>query len=285
MPTMDGHAHVFKALSEHYPRAVHPMYPPHLEAPVEELLSTMQTHRVEKAILVALSPHDEYLGECLSSHPNRLAGIGVLDPSRSSDAEGVHRRFSESGLRGLRVHHLGAQGSTRAQELDAWPALQALSELEGIVWLYVPAEELELLPMALDHLPGLRVVINHLGWPLPNEFKIDTLGRPTIKGTIPATTLKTVLVLSHYANVHVMFSGQYAFSREDYPFADLGRVVWTIYKEYGAGRMIWASDYPWTKEVPGYGPQLQLVDHFLPNLSPEERAAIMGNSAARLFGL
>lgn len=285
MTTVDGHAHVFKPLSEYYPRANHPMYPPQLEAPVEELLSTMDTCGVEEAILVALSPHDEYLSECLSSYPDRLTGIGVLDPDRSGDADEVYRRFSETGIRGLRVHRLGAPDATRAHELEVWPVLQALDELGGIVWLYVPADELELLEMVLDRLPGLHVVLNHLGWPLPDEFQIDALGRPEIKGSIPPPTLETVCALSRHTNVHVMLSGQYAFSREDFPFLDLGDVVRTIHEAYGADRMLWASDYPWIKPVPGYGPQLELVDHYLPDLAPEERAAIMGDSAARLFGL
>ncbi len=50
-------------------------------------------------------------------------------------------------------------------------------------------------------------------------------------------------------------------------------------------RMLWASDYPWIKQIPGYEPQLELVDHYLPNLTLEERAAIMGDTAARLFDL
>lgn len=285
MATVDAHAHVFKALSPNYPRAVHPMYPPDLEAPVEDLLSTMDTFGVEGAVLVALSPHDEYLSECLSSHPDRLTGIGVLDPDRSGDAEQVHRRFAEMKIRGLRVHHLGAPGSTVAVDMDTWPVLQALHELGGVVWLYVPSEQLELLSIVLDQLQGLRVVLNHLGWPLPEKFEIDALGRPDIKGPIPPPTLETVCALSRYPGVHVMVSGEYAFSRADYPFADVGEVVRTIYESYGAGRMLWASDYPWIKQIPGYEPQLRLVDHYLPNLLPQERASIMGDSAARLFGL
>lgn len=285
MTTVDGHAHVFKALSETYPRADHPMYPPHLEAPVEGLLSIMDTCGVEKAILVALSPHDEYLSECLSAHPDRLTGIGVLDPDRSGDADEVHRRFAETGIRGLRVHHLGPTGASRPDELEVWPVLRALHELGGVVWLYVPADQLKELSMVLDHLPGLRVVLNHLGWPLPDEFEIDPLGRPAIKGPVPPPTLETVRALSIHPSVNIMVSGQYAFSREGFPFADLADVVRTIYEKYGAGRMLWASDYPWIKQIPGYEPQLGLVDHYLPNLAPEERADIMGDSAARLFGL
>lgn len=282
MITVDGHAHVFRAASDRYPRAVHPMYPAELEAPVEELIETMDAHGVDRAVLVPLSPHDDYLAECLGAYPDRFTGIGVLDPAKSGDPENAGRRFSEIGIRGLRVHHLG--DADTPEELDAWPILRAIQERDGIVWLYVSAEELSLLPSILERLPGLRVVLNHLGWPLPEEFEIDDLGRPAIKGPIPPPTLPIVEQLARYEGVHVMFSGEYAFSREGFPFSDLTRVVKRIHAAYGAGRMIWASDYPWINEDPGYKAQLDLVDHYLPELEPLEREAIMGQTAARLFG-
>jgi predicted TIM-barrel fold metal-dependent hydrolase len=186
--SVDAHVHVFRALSERYPRAQHPMFPPEMEAPVEDLLSTMDATGIEHAVLVPLSAHDEYLRECLSSYGTRFAGIGVVDGERLGDADDVRRRFSEVGIRGLRVHHLGDVSARRAEDLTAWPILEALSELSGILWLYVDLDQLKLLPLVLDRLPVLRVVLNHLGWALPDEFEIDHLGRPKIRGPIPPPT-------------------------------------------------------------------------------------------------
>jgi L-fuconolactonase len=259
------------------------MFPPEMEAPVEDVLSTMDSHGIERAVLVPVSGHDEYVRECLSSHGDRFAGIGVLERERSGDADDVRRRFSESGIAGLRVHHLGHASTRSADNLETWPVLEALMELGGILWLYVDAEELTLLSLVLDRLSGLRVVLNHLGWALPPEFQIDDLGRPNIRGPIPPPTLPTVLDLARYDAVHVMFSGEYAFSQEDFPYSDVAGVVRAIYEAYGPDRMLWASDYPWIKQEPGYGPQLSLVDHYLPGISPQERSAIMGGTAARLF--
>ena len=284
MVTVDGHLHVFRAACDRYPRAVHPMYPAEMEAPVEELLATLEQHGIDHAVLVALSAHDGYLAECLRVHPGRFAGVGVLDPERSGDADDLRRRFTESGIRGLRVHHLGDTGATSAAGLDAWPVLDALDELGGVLWLYVPGEQLDLLPLVLDRLPGLDVVLNHLGWPLPDDFDVDDLGRPSVGGPIPPPTLPAVQRLAAHPGVRVMLSGEYAFSHEDFPYSDLGGLVRAVYDAYGADRMLWASDYPWIREVPGYEAQLHLVDHYLPDLSEAGRADIMGGTAARLFG-
>lgn len=283
MTSVDAHVHVFRALSERYPRAVHPMFPAEMEVPIEDLLSTMDSHGIERAVLVPVSEHDEYVRECLSKHGSRFAGIGVLESERSGDADDVRRRFSEAGIQGLRVHHLGNASTRSVENLGSWPVLEALAELDGILWLYVATEELGLLSLVLDRLPRLRVVLNHLGWALPPEFQIDDLGRPRIRGPIPPPTLPTVLELARYDTVHVMFSGEYAFSREDFPYFDVADVVRAIYGAYGADRMLWASDYPWIKQQPGYEPQLHLVDHYLPDIRPQERSAIMGGTAARLF--
>ena len=281
--SVDAHVHVFRALSERYPRAVHPMFPPEMEEPVEDLLSTMDSHGIDRAVLVPLSAHDEYVGECLSKHGSRFAGIGVLESERSGDADDVRRRFSEAGIQGLRVHRLGHASARSVENLETWPVLETLEELHGILWLYVAAEELPNLSLVLDRLPGLHVVLNHLGWALPAEFEIDDLGRPKIRGPIPPPTLPTVLDLARYDTVHVMFSGEDAFSQENFPYSDVAEMVRAIYGAYGAERMLWASDYPWVKQQPGYEPQLRLVDMYLPDIRPQERAAIMGGTAARLF--
>ena len=81
-----------------------------------------------------------------------------------------------------------------------------------------------------------------------------------------------------------MFSGQYAFSHQPPPFADLTATVQAIGRAYGLDRLVWASDWPWIKDVPGYGAQLSLVDHFFPEATSQQRAAVMGGNAARLFG-
>jgi L-fuconolactonase len=47
--------------------------------------------------------------------------------------------------------------------------------------------------------------------------------------------------------------------------------------------MLWASDYPWTRDVPGYSALLDLVAEAVPGASPEDVAAIRGGTALELF--
>jgi L-fuconolactonase len=278
----DGHLHVFRAVSERYPREVHALFPADLEASVEGLLERMHEAGVDRAVLVPLSPHDEYLRECLARYPATFAGVGVHDPTSADPAGDARRRHEDVGLQGLRVHHLGDPAVSDAEQLEAWPLLDAMAELDLVLWFYPPPEQLPVLPLVLDALPALRVMLNHLGF-CPRGYEMDEHGRPRIRTELPPATLPSVLELARYPTVHVMFSGHYAFSQEAYPYADLRPVSERAYRAFGAARLMWASDYPWIAKEPGYPRMLELVEQQLPRLSPTERAEILGGTAERLF--
>jgi L-fuconolactonase len=278
---VDSHLHVFLRRSERYPRDVHELYPAELEAPVERLLEAMDAAGVDKAVLVPLSSHDEYLRECLRRFPGRFAGIGVHDPGATDPIAALHRRVEQSGIQGVRVHRLGDPG-TPSEELEAFPLLAALANGGLKLWFYAPPEQLELLAGVLEALPSLQVVLNHLGF-CPRGYEVDEHGRPHIPTELPPPTLPAVLGLARFANVHAMVSGQYAFSRKPYPHRDLEPVVRAVYRAYGADRLLWASDFPWILEEPGYTAQLALVDELLPDISSSERAAILGGTARKLL--
>jgi L-fuconolactonase len=265
---IDGHAHAFLRPSERYPRDIAPVYPDELEVPVEALLAAMSGAGVERCVLVPLSHHDEYLRECLRRHPGVFAGVGVHHPSLD-----YRRRVEASGLQGIRVHDLDG----------AFGLLETLAELGHVLWCYVPEAQFALLEQMLEALPELKVVLNHLGFPVPPAFEPDEHGRPDIPTPLPPPTLPFVQRLARFPGVHVMLSGQYAFSREPYPYDDLVATVRALYATYGAQRMLWASDFPWIREEPGYAPVLELVGHALPDLEAEERDAVLGGTVARLF--
>lgn len=94
---------------------------------------------------------------------------------------------------------------------------------------------------------------------------------------------ETVLGLARHPHTYLMFSGQYALSRQEPPYTDLFPVVRALAGAYGADRMLWASDYPWTRDNPGPAELLRLAGRTLPGLSPSERAALHGGTALTLL--
>jgi L-fuconolactonase len=258
---IDGHVHVFREVSDRYPRDVTPLYPAERAAPVEELLALMERHGVTGAVLVALTRHDEYVAECVRRYPDTFRAILVQDPAQPDPADVVRRRIQAAGARGLRVFDLSAD-----VELLEWLAAEDLT-----LWAYLRPAGLERLAAVLALLPKLSVVLNHLAFPYPAP------------SPVPPPTWPVASKLARFPNVRVMFSGQYAFSRAGYPHADLIEYARMVYETYGAERMLWASDFPFATS--GYAQLLELVDRFFPDLDEAERADILGGTCARLFAL
>ena len=243
---IDGHVHVFREGTEPFPG----------HAPVEDLLATMETHGVTKAVLVALTARDEYVTECLKASPDTFRGILVHDLD-------IRRRVEAAGAHGVRVFDLNV-------DLDLFEWLAAA---DVKLWAYLHPPDYPRLVEILETVPELEVVLNHLAL------------RPNGDVAVPPPSWPAVAELARFPNVHVMFSGQYAFSRVAYPYADLIEYARMVYETYEAARMLWASDFPWPADDPGYARLLGLVDHTFPDLTEAERADILGGTCGRLFAL
>lgn len=276
---VDAHAHAFAAASPHWPREVSEQAPADREATGDALLAVLDAAGVDHAVLVPLDHHDDYVATCVVTHPARFSMVGVGDPAVPDPVADWARRRERSPLRGLRLFALGDPPRVEL--------LRRLRDDDATLWFYGALLELEALERCLEHedLGRLRVVLNHLGFPWPERLEVDALGRPRTRTSLPPPTLPVVRRLARFARVHVMVSGEYAFSREPFPFGDIAPVVQSVLEAYGAQRLLWASDWPWIAEEPGYAPQLELVDRYLPGLSSAERVAILGGTAARLFDL
>jgi L-fuconolactonase len=280
---IDAQAHVFRRLSPRYPRQVSELCPPGRSAPAEELLAAMDGAGVARALLVGLSPEDHYLAECLRRHPDRFAGVPVLDARGPAAADDLAGKAGLAGVRGIRMHWLGEPGGD-PEDAPAFALLAELAERGLPLCLHALPGQLEVLDAALRRLAGLTVVLGQLGFPLL-PASVDPLGRPRVATRLPSPDLSTVLGLARHAGVHVLFGGHHAFSRRPYPHTDLSETAARLLDAYTPRRLLWASDFPWTCAEPGYARTAGLVEHQLRGLAPEDRAAVLGGNAARLFGL
>ena len=258
---VDAHLHVFRkaALDGREPDA---LVPAEREATIEQLTGLMDAHGVDRAVLVGLDDHDEYVASVLGP---RFAAIAV----GLHDLRQRRERFAFDGVRTMTLE--GVEDGLR------WAADNGL-----VLWTYLAPDQLPNLLQLPERFPDLPIVLNHLGF-FPHDMQVDEHGRPRFADPLPAERVDAVVSLAGYENVHVMLSGQYALSAEDPPYRDLDPVIQRLADAYGADRMLWASDHPWIDEVPGYATMLSLPEHALPDASAAELAAIRGGTALRLF--
>lgn len=284
---IDGHVHVFPAHSPRYPRTTDKLAPADREAPVELLLRTMDASAVDGAVLVPLGPEDDYVRECVQRYPRRFVSIGVAGQGCVGAVSGVDgikalaHRVSETGIRGLRMSWLGDPDRPMTDS-PAYPSLRWMAEHGLVLWFYAPPAQLRLLTAVVAELPDLNVVLNHLGF-CPERIDADAHRRPRITISLPPPTLATVLDLSSSPSARIMLSGQYAFSGRDYPYPDLNPIVRRLHSAFGAERLMWASDFPWPLDLPGYDRLLELPERQLPGLTAGEREALFAGTAVKLF--
>lgn len=287
MTVVDAHLHLFRAVSDEYPRAIFEgMTPPEREELADEVLVAMDDAGVDHAVVVALSPHDEYLAEALHGHPGRFAGVGVFDFEVTDPVGELKQRVEATGMQGLRLYGLNAEPGSDPEAIAVFPLLEAMQERDLKVWFYGPPDQVEILDGVMDLLPDLKVVMNHLGFcpDMHMELRIDDDGRPRFDIELPPASLELVERLAaRHDNLFVLVSGEYAFTGQAYPYPDLKPVVDRIYAAFGAERMLMASDWPWIKTNPGYRETLALVDTYLPELPDDERTMIRGGTARSLF--
>jgi L-fuconolactonase len=276
---IDAHAHVFRRFSARYPRPVSEVYPVGREACAEDLLATMDRHQVDVALLIAISPDDEYLAECIQVRPDRFWAVPTLDPRSPTALAQLAHKAETLRPHGIRLQWLGLPGSDPDQ-LPALPVLSEMAERGLPLWFFGPPGQLALLDAVLGRL-RLTVVLDHLGFPM-TRARSDRFGRPIAPAS--PESLTTVLELARHPNVHIALCGQATFTDEPYPHPGLATAVNRLYRAFGAERLLWGSDFPFCIPEPGYEGTLRLIEHHLSNLSPGELDAILGGNAAQIAG-
>ena len=297
-PRIDAHLHVFAKVSAEFPRETNDRLPADREEPAEKLLGEMEVNGVDQAVLVQIGgtslEHHAYLRHCLKRYPDRFQGIGLI-PGEDRSPEEHMDRLAEEGLIGFRLSSIGGPADPLApmdiRTFQTYPIWKHAAEKDYVLWLYPRTVDAHTVPFLIAAFPQVRVVFNHLlACPGKGGFSWDEKGRPRVAfSQFPPLTRYATFGLHQYENVHVHLSGQYAFSNEDWPYRDLTEwherlyVPKTRIQGFGADRLMWATDFPWIVEDPGYDKMTRVVEELLPDLPEDELAEIMGGTAKRVL--
>lgn len=292
MKRIDAHLHVFAKATTEFPRQTDDLFPPEREEPVEKLLAEMEKHHVDQAMLVQMLgedlEHHAYLRHCLATYPDRFLGIGLIPPQCQNPEDHMDRLAADGRIIGFRLGTLGGPpdpfAATDVRQFATYRIWQHAAERDYVMWLYLQAADAHLAAYMVDAFPQVRVVFNHLGvCPGVGKFSWDDKQRPHVDSPDFFTTMHTIHRLARYDNVAMHLSGQYAFSKEPFPYQDLEGVHRYLLYGFGPQRLMWATDAPWIYEEPGYGALLNVIGELLPDLSEADHAAIMGGTAQQFL--
>ncbi|GGU60850.1 hydrolase [Streptomyces albospinus] len=254
---IDGHAHVF---TRGLPTAAAPRYLPDYDAAPDAYGHLLDAHGIAGGVLVQpsfLGPHNDFLLRCLAQRPGRLRAVLTLDeqpPLNSTELD-------IPGVAGIRLNVIGRP--VPDLRTSHWRRV-ALELATGHQHLEIQAHGAQWTALAPDiHDWPSAVVLDHLGLP-------DGGNRPTDAD-------RTVLALARRDHVWVKVSAPYRSPRGA-ATTMLGRLA----AEAGTARLVWGSDWPWTRHESGRG-YADCLGWLRARVSPETFRAIAADNPARLF--
>ncbi len=274
---IDAHLHVWDETA--FGRDPGPMrvgYSAQALATVELFQDYMAEAGVEKAVFVQPWFHhwdNAYIASCLQRFPDTFRGVCVIDPRGPGAPQALcawrARGFTGVRLRPLREGENPRPGPWLGTE-ETLPLWEAIAETDTIACVMHGKLELRALTPLLRRHPKVRVVIDHLNNPVPQ----DGIGQPLFAA---------LLELAAFPNVWVKLSGFHHWCAARYPYRDGLPFVEAAVQAFGAARCLWGSDFPHVLADCGYVRNR----HFLPReatfLSKGQLDAIMGGTAERLW--
>lgn len=117
-------------------------------------------------------------------------------------------------------------------------------------------------------------------------FVIDHLAKPGIRQKQLEPWRKQILEMAQRPNVFCKLSGMVTeASLASWQPSDLLPFMDVALAGFGAGRLMFGSDWPVCLLASDYNRVVDVVESFIRELNPEEQEQIMGGTAARFYGI
>jgi L-fuconolactonase len=274
MTVIDSHLHVWDLDAGEYAWLGPQHGPLHRSFTPDEAAGELAAAGVDAAVLVQAEDSEADTRAMLAAADGHGFVVGVVgwveleDPaavSQQLDDYGTHPRFC--GVRSL-VHD---DPRDDFLELPAVRESLAVLATRGLPFDVPDAwpRHLGRLPALADALPGLTVVVDHLGKP----------PRDTEEHRAWADALRE---LARRPNVVAKVSG---LQMPGQPFtADALRPAWDVALDaLGPERLMYGGDWPMTVPAGGYGPHWQVVSQLVAELAPDERDRLLAGTAREIY--
>ncbi len=272
---IDAHVHVWTPDTKKYPISgdfkVKDMDPPSFTP--EELFAHSRPAGVTRIVLIQMSFYkydNSYMLDMMKQHPGVFSGVGIIDENKS-DAPKQMKQLREQGVLGFRLY-------TDKAKAESW------SESSGMRAMWSTAADTGQAMCLLANPDALPAVDKMIGMYPKTRVVIDHFARIGVSGKIETADLDNLCKLSRYPNVFVKTSAFYALGAKKAPYTDLIPMIQSLVKEFGADRLMWASDCPY--QVQGdhtYQASVDLITKHMPDLKEAERMSLLRDTAAKVF--
>jgi L-fuconolactonase len=275
---VDSHQHFWNLDKVAYPWLVPAYGPIYRTIEAAELEPLIKAAGIDKTVIVqAMDSYEDtdYMLETAAQY-NWVGGVVGWVPLNKPDEAAVKlKQYTKNPLfRGVRhlIHEEQDPDWVLQEEVIEGLKLLASNGLTFDIVAVFP-NHLKHVPTLAEKVPNLKMVINHLAKP-PIQ---DQLMEPW------ATQLK---LAASYPNVYAKLSGlNTAADWESWTAGDIKPYIDYAFNVFGAERLMFGSDWPVANLAGDYHKVWTETNKALAGRSPNEIAAVLGNTAAQFYRL
>jgi predicted TIM-barrel fold metal-dependent hydrolase len=272
---IDAHVHVWPEVNLQYPLATgfsQKDVEPKSFTP-KELFDHCRPLGVERVVLIQMNFFgfdNSYMLQSMAAHPGVFSGVAVIDHDQSNVVETM-KRLREQGVRGYRLY-------ATAKNVAGWLGQRGI---EAMFRTGVDTGQAMCLLSDPDALPGIDAMCQRFPH---TTVVIDHFSRLGMRGQVQPADLDALCRLARFKNLYVKTSAFYALGKKSPPYTDLAPMIRRLKEEFGADRLMWASDCPYQVQPPHtYQASLALVRDSLDFLTDKDRRAILSGTAEKVF--
>ncbi|WP_249128564.1 amidohydrolase family protein [Bradyrhizobium sp. AUGA SZCCT0169] len=270
---IDAHHHLWTLARGDYGWLTPALAPIHRDFSLSDLAPHLAAANIRGTILVQAAPTEAETMFLLDIAAKAQVVRGVVGWTDFDVADGGAR------IDALAVHSLlvGLRPMVQDMPDDDWLLRPGLARLLAVMARNNLVFDALVLPRHLPRL--LSLVDDH-----PDlQFVLDHCAKPRLATGETADWYRDVALLAERPNIVCKLSGLVTEALPDWQVVDLRKAVDHVVACFGPHRLLWGSDWPVVNLAGGYEKWIAAAETLLAGLSPDEKAAIFGGNAARIY--
>ncbi|MFE3518554.1 amidohydrolase family protein [Streptomyces sp. NPDC059166] len=281
MTVIDAHLHVWDPTRADYDWLGPAMAPVDGTMGFEDVHPELRAAGITAAVLVQAADNDEDTDHMLATAAAHPEVVGVVAWVPLDHPGRARARIAE--LRESR-HVVGVRALVHENPDPDWilrPEVARGLELlagAGLTFDWVTSS-----PAALAHVPVLAARHPEL------SLVIDHLGKPPVGGVAEdrAAWRKLIAAAAEHPRVHAKLSGLYSATGplDAWTTGEIRPFVEDALELFGPERLMYGGDWPVSVLAGGYARAWGACRELLGPLTPDDRTAVLGGTAARFYGI
>jgi L-fuconolactonase len=272
---VDAHQHFWRVARGDYFWLTPALEPLYRDFGPGDLAPLLRAAGIEATVLVQAAPtlaETRFMLD-IAGETDWVAGVvGWVDFEASSASLDIGKIARHPKLVGVRPMIQDISDDDWVLRADLDPAFAAIQESGLVFDALVHPRHLKNLLQRLARHPDLRVVIDHCA-------------KPAIHASMFEPWATDMAHLAHETGAFCKVSGLVTEAARDWNVADLKPYFDHVLEHFGAGRLIWGSDWPVVTLAASYDGWVAASEALASGLSKSDKQALLGGNAVQLYRL